>query len=197
MEVLLGMVRNMCAFVLLTTVVNNLMEGSVYRKYIRFFVGIVILVLVINPVMSLFSIDTDFQNNVSRYIEDAGRYEIYEEIKMGEINAANDIIKEYKDSLDNSLETLMKKYGMYVVDSRWEIEDDYSEDNFGEIDGVEVRVSASGEVDAGDISIDEDGNVNISGGTGGSGKKLADMLCEEIAGTFNIGRECVKVEVLI
>ena len=65
MDVLLGMVRNVCAFVLLTTVVNNLMQGSVYRKYIRFFVGIVMLILVINPVMSLLSMDVSFKDNIS------------------------------------------------------------------------------------------------------------------------------------
>ena len=197
MDVLLGMVRNVCAFVLLTTVVNNLMQGSVYRKYIRFFVGIVMLILVINPVMSLLSMDVSFKDNISKYIEDAGRYEIYEEVKMGEVNAANDIMQEYIESLDRSLEALMKEHNLYIVDSRWEIEDDYSEDNFGEIDMVEVRVSSSSEVDIGDISIDEDGNVNKSCGTGGSEEKLADKLCEEMAETFNIERECVRVEILI
>ncbi len=197
MDVLLGMVRNVCAFVLLTTVVNNLMQGSVYRKYIRFFVGIVMLILVINPVMSLLSMDVSFKDNISKYIEDAERYEIYEEVKMGEVNAANDIMQEYKESLDRSLEALMKEHNLYIVDSRWEIEDDYLEDNFGEIDRVEVRVSSSSEVDIGDISIDEDGNVNMSGVTGGSEEKLADKLCEEMAETFNIERECVRVEILI
>lgn len=197
MDVLLGMVRNVCAFVLLTTVVNNLMQGSVYRKYIRFFVGIVMLILVINPIMSLLSMDVSFQDNISKYIEDAGRYEIYEEIKMGEINAANDILQEYEKSLDRSLEALVKRHNMYVVDSRWDIADDYSEDNFGDIDGVEVRVSASGEVNVGDISIDENGNVDMSAGKGGSEEKLADKLCEEMAETFNIERECVRVEILI
>ena len=116
---------------------------------------------------------------------------------MGEVNAANDIMQEYIESLDRSLEALMKEHNLYIVDSRWEIEDDYSEDNFGEIDMVEVRVSSSSEVDIGDISIDEDGNVDMSGGTGGSEEKLADKLCEEMAETFNIERECVRVEILI
>lgn len=197
MEVIFGMVRNVCAFVLLTTVVNNLMQGSVYRKYIRFFVGIVMLILVINPVMSLLSMDINFQDNISKYIEEAGRYEIYEEIKMGEQNAAEDILQEYEKSLDRTLDALIKAHDLYIVDSRWEIESDYSEENFGEITGLEVRVSSAGELDVRDIGIDGDGNVKISAGTDDKKKELKEKLIEEMAETFNIGRECVQVEILI
>lgn len=197
MEVIFGMVRNVCAFVLLTTVVNNLMQGSAYRKYIRFFVGIVMLILVINPVMSLLSMDINFQDNISKYIEEAGRYEIYEEIKMGEQNAAEDILQEYEKSLDRTLDALIKAHDLYIVDSRWEIESDYSEENFGEITGLEVRVSSTGELDVRDIGIDGDGNVKISAGTDDKKKELKEKLIEEMAETFNIGRECVQVEILI
>lgn len=197
MEVIFGMVRNVCAFVLLTTVVNNLMQGSVYRKYIRFFVGIVMLILVINPVMSLLSMDINFQDNISKYIEEAGRYEIYEEIKMGEQNAAEDILQEYEKSLDRTLGAVIKAHDLYIVDSRWEIESDYSEENFGEITGLEVRVSSAGELDVRDIGIDGDGNVKISAGTDDKKKELKEKLIEEMAETFNIGRECVQVEILI
>lgn len=197
MEVIFGMVRNVCAFVLLTTVVNNLMQGSVYRKYIRFFVGIVMLILVINPVMSLLSMDINFQDNISKYIEEAGRYEIYEEIKMGEQNAAEDILQEYEKSLNRTLGAVIKTHDLYIVDSRWEIESDYSEENFGEITGLEVRVSSAGELDVRDIGIDGDGNVKISAGTDDKKKELKEKLIEEMAETFNIGRECVQVEILI
>lgn len=197
MEVIFGMVRNVCAFVLLTTVVNNLMQGSVYRKYIRFFVGIVMLILVINPVMSLLSMDINFQDNISKYIEEAGRYEIYEEIKMGEQNAAEDILQEYEKSLDRTLDAVIKAHDLYIVDSRWEIESDYSQENFGEITGLEIRVSSAGELDVRDIGIDGDGNVKISAGTDDKKKELKEKLIEEMAETFNIGRECVQVEILI
>ncbi|MDE6636341.1 MAG: stage III sporulation protein AF [Lachnospiraceae bacterium] len=197
MEVIFGMVRNVCAFVLLTTVVNNLMQGSVYRKYIRFFVGIVMLILVINPVMSLLSMDINFQDNISKYIEEAGRYEIYEEIKMGEQNAAENILQEYEKSLDRTLDAIIKAHDLYIVDSRWEIESDYSEENFGEITGLEVRVSSAGELDVRDIGIDGDGNVKISAGTDDKKKELKEKLIEEMAETFNIGRECVQIEILI
>ena len=197
MEVIFGMVRNVCVFVLLTTVVNNLMQDSVYRKYIRFFVGIVMLILVINPVMSLLSMDIDFRDNVSKYMNEAGRYELYEEIKMGEQAAAEDIMREYEASLERTLETLIQEHGLYVVDSKWEIESDYASENFGEITGLEARVSSADGPDVRDIGIDGDGNVHISEGTDDQKEELEDKLLEEMAGTFNVGRECIKIEILI
>ena len=61
-------IKNVCAFILLTTVINNLLYGSAYRKYIRFFSGLVVVILLCHPVLELFMSDMTLSDYINEYI---------------------------------------------------------------------------------------------------------------------------------
>lgn len=46
--------REICIFLVLTTAVLHALPGDEYKKYVRFFTGLVLILMVIGPVLSLF-----------------------------------------------------------------------------------------------------------------------------------------------
>ena len=54
-EAIYGWIRNLAYTLLFFTVVLQLVPEGGYRKYIRYFLGLILIVTVISPVYSLFS----------------------------------------------------------------------------------------------------------------------------------------------
>jgi len=173
MDMISELVKNICVFMLLTTVVNNLLQDSIYRKYIRLYVGIVVIILVINPVLSIFSMDMDFESNIEKYMADTKLDEIYDGMLAGEEQAYGQIITEYEKVLDNTMNNVVGKYGLYVVESGWNIENN-PEKEFGKIYGVNLSLAY----------IDDVGYV------------VKDSLYEDIEEEFDTGRESVYIEII-
>ena len=173
MEYISELVKNICVFMILTTVVNNLLQDSVYRKYIRLYVGIVIVILIINPVLSLLSMDTDFDADIEKYIADAQIYEAYDDIENADSGIYSDIICEYRNVLDDSMNVIAGKYGLYVVDSEWDIEENPNEE-FGKINNINVSFAYTDEV------------VYV----------VKDDLYRDIEYEFTTGRENIYIEII-
>ena len=55
MDILNDAMKNISVFIILTTLINNLLTESTYKKYIRFFTGMVLIAIIINPIIRLVS----------------------------------------------------------------------------------------------------------------------------------------------
>lgn len=55
MDILNDAIKNISVFIILTTLINNLLTESTYKKYIRFFTGMVLIAIIINPIIRLVS----------------------------------------------------------------------------------------------------------------------------------------------
>lgn len=54
--------REICIFLVLTTAVLHALPGDEYKKYVRFFTGLVLILMAIGPVLSLFGEDSPVLN---------------------------------------------------------------------------------------------------------------------------------------
>lgn len=72
--------RNLTTYTLLVAVVMQLIPNEDYRKYIRFFCGMVLIVLLISPLLQLIGIQEEFEQiyhskeyeRIVRELEEAG-----------------------------------------------------------------------------------------------------------------------------
>ena len=53
MEAVYGWVRNLVCFYIFITAILHLLPKESYRKYIRFFTGLLLVILVLTPIFSL------------------------------------------------------------------------------------------------------------------------------------------------
>lgn len=56
-EPLYGWLQELSYYLILVTAVTCVLPSSAYRKYIRFFTGLVLILLLLTPVMNLFKAD--------------------------------------------------------------------------------------------------------------------------------------------
>lgn len=54
MQEILDMVRYVAIFYLLEQMVLNLLPGKIYEKYVRFYLGLLLVVLLLQPVFRIF-----------------------------------------------------------------------------------------------------------------------------------------------
>lgn len=70
MDNLIMTVKNICAFVLMITVVDNLLSSDVYKKYIRLFTGIVLIIMIIKPLYELPDAGKDIEEKIIQYVNE-------------------------------------------------------------------------------------------------------------------------------
>lgn len=78
--------KNLSAYLLLVHMVINILPNEEYRKYIRFFCGLVLIVMLVTPLFQLFNLEADFKEiyhsieykNVIEELEKAGEIAVVE-----------------------------------------------------------------------------------------------------------------------
>lgn len=181
MDTLISMTKNLCAFILLTTVINNLLQESKYRKYIRYFAGLVIFIMIINPVINLFSIDFDLNKIVTEYIYKAERTELQDKLPFG------NVMSEYKESLDRELEGVLLEHNMKLLRSSWNVEEN-DEDKYGALNELYAEICPEGTVDINNVRIDSSGNVSVD--------MVKEGVIEDIEEAFGLKKELIRIEIV-
>lgn len=84
--------KNLSGYMLLVTMVSNLLPSEDYRKYIRFFCGLILIVMLSMPLFQLFNIEKDFKEiyqsteyeNMVRELEEADQIVVEDIYEMEE-----------------------------------------------------------------------------------------------------------------
>lgn len=121
MQVVIEWVMNILVFILFATMIDLLLPSSNMQKYVKMVVGLILLLLMLSPILKLFSIDPD--RLIASVISERGnqqemmKNEI--EMKKKEIQASQRayILEQMAVQMKNEVdEELMKKYGLSVED---------------------------------------------------------------------------------
>lgn len=83
-------VQNIACYMVIVTAFIQIVPGNDYKKYIRFFTGVILIILLMTPVLKLFGMGDDFWNiyeekayeEQSREMEEAAKY--LEELELSE-----------------------------------------------------------------------------------------------------------------
>ncbi|GCD81891.1 stage III sporulation protein AF [Parageobacillus thermoglucosidasius] len=119
MQIVIEWVTNILIFILFAMIIDLLLPSSNMQKYVKMVVGLILLLLMLSPVLKLFSIDPD--RLIASVISDEGnqqemmKNEI--EMKKKEIQASQRayILEQMAVQMKNEAdEELMEKYGLSV-----------------------------------------------------------------------------------
>ncbi|GLH65003.1 stage III sporulation protein AF [Parageobacillus sp. G301] len=121
MQIVIEWVTNILIFILFATMIDLLLPSSNMQKYVKMVVGLILLLLMLSPILKLFSIDPD--RWIASIISEKGsqqemmKNEI--EMKKKEIQASQRayILEQMAVQMKNKVdEELMKEYGLSVED---------------------------------------------------------------------------------
>lgn len=141
MAELVKWIKNLAIFYIVAALIMQLIPGKEYQKYIRVFLGIITIILIMNPISKLFSkevsIDEYFSQNYNLQMEEELRAELEIMGNLREQVILEDYIKPAKEEIEKYVNSLGVKY----VDSIIQVDTEEGSENFGKITKIMVEAS--------------------------------------------------------
>lgn len=116
MEQLLLYIKNIGFFLILMSVVCNVLPDNGYKKYCRLFCGMVLVLLVINPFSEFLNYDGDIKDIFINNTYKSQLMEIENQLREQEESIDSMVTAEYEDVLCRRLSGYASEAGLYLVD---------------------------------------------------------------------------------
>lgn len=114
MGILLNYIRNIGYFLILMSLVSNVMPDNSYKKYCRMFCGLILVVLVINPFYEFLNYDGELKDIFVDANYKSQVAELKSQLLIKEEGAVNRFKLEYEKLLANQLQGIAKEEGLYI-----------------------------------------------------------------------------------
>jgi stage III sporulation protein AF len=133
MGVIYSWVKNIVIFLVLTTIVTNLLGKSSYKKYVNLISGIILVILVISPLLKLFQLDKTLDYYFTNNSLLAEAEDINDELVNAEESQKNAIFEEYKTEIGKQVGNLLEKEDLYVNSCEVTVDEDEDSVTYGSI----------------------------------------------------------------
>lgn len=131
-------VKNIIIFMVLTSIISNLLGKSSYKKYINLITGIILVILVISPLLKLFQLDKtlDYYFTTNTLLADA--QDMSAQLKDMENGQKDAIFKEYKEQIKIQVAKILEDGKIQIYDTEVTIDEDSTSSNYGNITSLTV-----------------------------------------------------------
>ena len=123
------------------SLVGNVMPDNSYKKYLKMFCGLILVVLVINPFYEFLNYDGSIKDIFKGARFDSEVAHIKGMLISNEENAKAQAIREYENILKEELQYIANNEGLYILDVKVKI----SENEEIELTGIDLYVTKDSE----------------------------------------------------
>lgn len=163
MRLLLEYVRNIGYFLILMSLVSNVMPDNSYKKYCRMFCGLILMILVINPFYNFMNMEGDFDDMFANASFKAQINELETQLITNDDIMNKKVIREYELLILDELQKFAKEEGIYILDITVDIEENEAMEEtklsrlnvFITMDATKYQEINNGDIQQGDIYVDE------------------------------------------
>ena len=145
MEAFYGWIRNIICYLLFISVIENLLPGKKYLKYLKLFSGMILILLIIQPIAN----GLRLEDKIARYYESfVFRYEsddLKNELLGMENKRLEQIILQYEEAIAMDLDGMVREEGVETVSCRVVIQSDQTHENFGQVESISLLVCSEGQ----------------------------------------------------
>lgn len=147
MAVLKELVQNILVFYIILSVVMALIGNSSYKKYIQMFSGLVMIIIILNPLIKLLgaeaALNLQLQKNQLYEISQAES----EDIMVAEMKQSDAVMQQYEEIISKQIQSVMENYDFFATDVQVSIDDSLDSATFGQVQKIKVfcQKGASGE----------------------------------------------------
>lgn len=209
MEKIYSLVKDIVVYLILVTIIMNLVGKSSYRKYVSIFTGMVLILIIAKPIVSLFNLSDTFN-----YYFDNNLFMVEAKDYNDELMAADDrgkqaILTEYQNIVKNQIEMVLNRYNLYPSSMNTLLDTDESSGDYGMVTEITIVAAFTREdstVESSDIKVDkiminqdikiegkekkEQSNTE-SGAYEGTKKKIR----EELSNSFQIEQDQIHITI--
>lgn len=162
MKGILEWVKQIACYMVLVTVLADLLPKKNYEKYFRLFAGLVLILLVIQPVTGPLKLDRQILKMFEGIQYEGMAGEFRQRASEMEEERFQKITEGYAGLIEDDIEAMARQEGAFGAEARVIIEQDPEKDGYGEIQAVQLtlwnkeesREAAAG-VQAAEIAVEE------------------------------------------
>ncbi|MCI8515055.1 MAG: stage III sporulation protein AF [Lachnospiraceae bacterium] len=144
MNRVLDWVRQIAVFYILMTVVQHLLPAQKYRKYIRLYLGVVFILLVISPVFSIVGLSESLAEAMEEVQGQMAREDLRLEAKTGNEARYQMILTEYRGVIQERVTQMAGQEGYFLRSLSVVFEEDTDSPDFGRILSLDIVLSGRG-----------------------------------------------------
>lgn len=178
MEQVWGWVRQVAVFYILMTVVERLLPAQKYRKYIRLYLGVVFILLVISPVFSITGLSESLADAMKEVQGQLAREDLKMEAKTGNEARYQMILTEYRGVIQERVTELAGQEGYFLRSLSVDFEEEIDSPDFGRILSMDILLSGA-EVSFPEIRVEAGGGEEETQEEHPILKKIRAELAEE------------------
>lgn len=157
-------ITNIVVVIFFIAFIEILLPSSNMKKYINMILGLLIIIVLINPIIKLMSSDINIDREVFYNLQSYNTFKIEGESKYVE-NQNQQITEVYKKKIENEISDFLRTDVDYsVLDVNVSINEDIEAEDFGKIIGIEVYLTTKNDSNQNqqNIRIDEIERVSIN-----------------------------------
>ena len=144
MEAVYGWVKNIIYYMIFLSVVNNLLADSKYGKYIRFFSGMVLILLVVSPFTGGLHLDEQISSMFKSISFQNDTDDLKQDLWGMEERRLDQVIREYEQAVAADVEAMARAEGLECTGASVQIDGDRNSSRYGQIEGIGLVISAGG-----------------------------------------------------
>lgn len=137
MDTVLKWVCDTTVYLILITIILQVIPKR-FRKYISFFTGVLLIILVISPVTGLFNADSALADYFEIEEMRQALSDMEDMIKFTENVSEEKLIENYSEQIKNKLAELIRGYGFRIIDVKVEWNLEAGEEKYGSIKGIYI-----------------------------------------------------------
>lgn len=141
MEIIYQIVTNIIIYMLLTTVVVNLLGKSSYKKYLDIFVGMLLILVLITPVLRALKISDKFDFFLKSNEFSVQSKELKDKMDIMEKDQAELMVKEFEKTIEGQIKEFVEIRDFFYVDSSIKLTDTSEEGEKIELEELNIIVS--------------------------------------------------------
>ncbi len=145
MDQLYEWIRNITYYLIFITVAENLLPNKKYEKYVKFFAGMVLILLVLKPVTGGLRLDDKLAYSFEAISLKKEAGELTGKVSKMEESRLKRMISGYEKAVGTDLETMAQTAGFSCKETNAEINSDQSSERFGHVVKVSLVLTSGKE----------------------------------------------------
>lgn len=143
MEGILESVKSLAAYLLFITVVKNLLGNSSYKKYAEFFMGLILILLIIKPLTQLLSLDETIETYLEKNAIQWDYQEVENQLRTAEEKRDQEIWNDYEKILKQQAQKTVTEQNLHLNKAQFTMSQE--PDTYGQVKTVTLWVSSEEE----------------------------------------------------
>ncbi len=145
MDEVYSWIRNIVIYMILNTIIMNLLGNSSYKKYVSIVSGMILVLIVISPLMKLFDLEDDLEYYLGSNEQAAEALSFRKSLAHMEKKQLQSLFTDYEDKLKQQAKELLSGEGVRLTEFNAYFETDTESGNFGGLISMDVKAECINE----------------------------------------------------